>query len=104
MSQQPTGFGRLLGALNDYLSPSQEIAIVGDPQDERTQALLAEVRRHYLPSTILARKDPTREDENILPLLEGRTLVNGKPAAYVCENFACQLPVTEVNDLAQLLQ
>lgn len=104
MSQQPTGFGRLLGALNDYLSPSQEIAIVGDPQDERTQALLAEVRRHYLPSTILARKDPTREDENILPLLEGRTLINGKPAAYVCENFACQLPVTEVKDLAQLLQ
>ncbi|MCL4833743.1 MAG: thioredoxin domain-containing protein [Caldilineaceae bacterium] len=101
MAQQPTGFGRLLGALDDYLHPSQEVAIVGDPKDSATQALLAEVRGRYLPHTVLALKEPG--EENPLPLLDGRGLVNGKPAAYVCENFACQLPVTEVTALAGLL-
>jgi len=101
MAQQPTGFGRLLGALDDYLHPSQEVAIVGDPDDPATQALLAVVRRRYLPHTVIAAKSPG--DENPLPLLEGRGLVNGKPAAYVCENFACKLPVTDVAALEALL-
>ncbi len=102
MSQQPTGFGRMLCALNDYLSPSQEIAIIGDLRDSATQALLDTVRRRYLPNTVLALKEATQE-ESFLPLLEGRGLVEGKPAAYVCENFACKLPVTEVDALARLL-
>lgn len=101
MARQPTGFGRLLGVLDGYLAPSQEIAIVGAREDAATQALLAEVRRHYLPHTVIALKAP--EEATVLPLLQGRTLVDGKPAAYVCENFACKLPVTEPAALAQLL-
>ncbi len=97
MAQQPTGFGRMLTALDDLLSPSQEVAVVGPLTDARTQRLLAEVRRHYLPHTVLALKEP--EDENPLPLMEGRTLVDGQPAAYVCENYACRLPVTSVEAL-----
>ena len=102
MARQPTGFGRLLGVLDGYLAPSQEIAIVGAREDAATQALLAEVRRHYLPHTVVALKEP-EEQETMLPLLQGRTLVDGKPAAYVCENFACKLPVTDAAALAQLL-
>ncbi len=97
MAQQPTGFGRMLTALDDLLGPSQEVAVVGSLEDARTQALLEEVRRHYLPHTVLALREP--EGENPLPLLEGRGLVDGEPAAYVCENYACQLPVTGVEAL-----
>ena len=101
MAQQPTGFGRMLTALDDLLSPSQEVAVVGSLEDPRTLLLLEEVRRHYLPHTVLALKEP--DSENPLPLLEGRGLVDGEPAAYVCENYACQLPVTGVEELRQLL-
>ena len=97
MAQQPTGFGRMLTALDDFLAPSQEVAVVGLLEDARTQALLEEVRRHYLPHTVLALKEP--DSENPLPLLEGRGLVDGEPAAYVCENYACRLPVTGVEGL-----
>jgi uncharacterized protein len=103
MAQQPTGFGRLLSALNDYLLPNQEIAIVGDPEDEATQELLSEVRSRYLPNTVVALKRPDQEDA-YLPLLEGRTLVDGRPAAYVCENYACKLPVVSREELAELLK
>ena len=101
MSQQPTGFGRLLGVLDAALAPSQEIALVGEQADAATQALLAAVRARYLPHTVVALKQP--EGEAMLPLLEGRTLVDGKSTAYVCENFACQLPVTTVEALGALL-
>ncbi|MEZ4713307.1 MAG: thioredoxin domain-containing protein [Caldilineaceae bacterium] len=102
MAQQPTGFGRLLGVLNALLAPSQEVAIVGDPQDFATQMLLEQVRQYYLPNTVLALKRPA--EESMLPLLEGRTLVDGKPAAYVCENYTCKLPVTTAEELGRLLE
>lgn len=101
MARQPTGFGRLLGVLDAYVTPSQEIAIIGEPADPTTQALLAEVRHRYLPRTVLALARP--DEESMLPLLQGRTLVNGRPAAYVCENYACKLPVTSSPELAKLL-
>jgi hypothetical protein len=101
MARQPTGFGRLLSILDALLAPSQEVAIVGDPADAATQALLREVRSRYLPHTVVALKRP--DAESMLPLLQGRDLVDGKPAAYVCENYACRLPVTDAEALAKLL-
>jgi uncharacterized protein len=102
MARQPTGFGRLLGVLDAFLAPSQEVAIAGDPADPATQALVAEVRRRYLPHTVVALARPG--EESMLPLLQGRDLVKGQPAAYVCENYACKLPVTEPEALAKLLE
>ncbi|MEM7530579.1 MAG: thioredoxin domain-containing protein [Chloroflexota bacterium] len=101
MGRQPTGFGRVLCALNTLLTPSQEVAIIGDPALPETQALLHEVHYRYLPNTVVALCHP--DETSMLPLLEGRTLVGGKPTAYVCENYACKLPVTEASALGKLL-
>jgi uncharacterized protein YyaL (SSP411 family) len=90
-----------LSVLDALLAPSQEVAIVGDPADAATQALLAEVRRRYLPHTVMALKRP--DEESMLPLLQDRELVGGAPAAYVCEHYACRLPVTDAEALAKLL-
>jgi uncharacterized protein YyaL (SSP411 family) len=101
MVRQPTGFGRMLGALDAYLARSQEVALVGDPADAATQDLLGVVRSRYLPHTVVALKRP--DEESVLPLLQGRGLVDGRPAAYVCESYACKLPVTTADELGQLL-
>lgn len=101
MENQPTGFGRILCVTNALVTPSQEVAIIGDPADAATQSLLAEARRHFLPNTVLAAGAPNGNAP--LPLLEGRGLVNGQPAAYVCENYACKLPVTTIAELENLL-
>ena len=102
MASQPTGFGRLLCVLDMFLASSREIAIVGDPADPATVELLGAVRRRYLPHTVLALKRPG--EESLLPLLEGRDLIAGQPAAYVCENYTCKLPVTTPEALARLLE
>jgi uncharacterized protein YyaL (SSP411 family) len=96
----PTAFGTALGALDLYLGPSREIAVIGATDDARTAALLDEVRRRYLPNVVLAAGPG---DRSPIPLLAGRTAVDGKPAAYVCEHFSCRRPVTEPEELAAQL-
>jgi uncharacterized protein len=98
MGRAPAGFGAALGALDLYLGPSRELAIVGGHEDRA--ALVAEAWRAYRPRLVLAAADPGPAP---VPLLAGRGLSGGRAAAYVCERFACGLPVTSVDELrAQL--
>lgn len=104
LGEQPGAFGRLLCALDLHLNPGVEIAIIGDPAASDTRALLAEARRPFLPNSVLALAAPGEEAAPaFVPLLAGRGLVGGKAAAYVCQNYACNLPVTEPEALARQL-
>ena len=105
MSRFPTGAGHWLGALDFYLSTPKEIAIVGGAGDAETEALLSEVSRRYLPNRVLVGSagNGAAEARSGIPLLEDRDRVDGKPTAYVCENYACNLPVTEPAALAAQL-
>ncbi len=95
MRQYAVGFGNLLGALDFYLAPPQEVAVVGDPEDAATEKLLEPLKREYLPNAGVAAAGPgDAEARSAVPLLEDRGLVDGRPAAYVCRGFVCNLPVT----------
>jgi hypothetical protein len=101
MGAQPGAFGRLLCALDAYLDPGHEIAIIGDPAADDTRALLAVVRRRYLPKGVLALRHPGDEAAGAtVPLLAGRGQMDGKATAYVCRDYTCRLPVTEPAALA----
>jgi uncharacterized protein len=104
MANAPTGFGHALGALDLYLSAAKEVAIVGNPDAPETQGLVREVWRRYLPNSVLAVGRPDdRDASRTVPLLANRLPLNGKPAAYVCERFVCQQPVSEPEALAAQL-
>jgi uncharacterized protein YyaL (SSP411 family) len=104
MTRAPAAFGHALGALDRYLGPSHEIAIVGDLSDASTLSLAGEVWRRYLPTTVLAVAGPGDEAaRSLIPLLADRPLRDGRPAAYVCQHFACRMPVTEPEELAAQL-
>ena len=98
--EQPSAFGHLLCAVDDLIGPLQEIAVVGEGKDPATAALLAVVNGAYRPRIVLARVRPGDAAAQAVPLLAGRDLVDGKPAAYVCQNFVCQLPATDPEQLA----
>ena len=104
LGEQPLAFGRLLGVLDFYVNPGFEIAIVGDPAGDDTAALLAEVRRRFMPNTVLAAGLPGGEAATEIPLLAGREMRDGRATAYVCRNYACNLPVTEPAALARQLE
>jgi uncharacterized protein YyaL (SSP411 family) len=93
-------FGHLLQAMHFHFSPRREVALVGEPLDRLAEV----VRRRYRPTIVLAGMAAgDAEAEAAVPLLAGRAPVDGRPAAYVCENFACRLPVTEPEELARAL-
>jgi uncharacterized protein YyaL (SSP411 family) len=99
-TRSPSAFGHLLCALDDLIGPYYEVAVVGDPGDAATQALVAAVNYRFLPRITLAVGVPGAAE---IPLLENRALLDGRPAAYVCQGFVCQRPVTAPEDLlAQL--
>ncbi len=102
MSSVPSALPRWLAALDLHLSRVKEIVIIGPGDDPATERLLAVVYDRYLPNKIVAGADaPLKEPPT--PLLEGRTLVEGLPTAFVCEDYHCVLPVTEPEGLAAQL-
>lgn len=98
----PSGFGRALSALDFHLSSPQEIVILGDRNLPGMRSLLAEVWKVYLPNKVLVQSAVGDGPAN-LPLLDGRTLTNNQPTAFVCENYTCQQPVTRPEELASQL-
>ena len=87
LARSPSGFAWALCALDLHLSPPREIAIVGRPE-RRGRARPRS--RGFHPNTVVA-----FGPADGVPLLAGKTLVDGKPAVYVCERFACRAPVTD---------
>lgn len=102
MEKSGSGFGGWLAALDYYLSSPKEIVIMGDSEDDATKALLREVHDRYIPNRVITGADAPVSPAPT-PLLEARVLVNNAPTAYVCENYACQLPVTDPAVLATQL-
>ena len=103
MGRAPMGSGHWLGALDFYLSTPKEIAIVGGVGEADTSALLSEVHRRFLPNSVVVGSAGDDGLPNGLPLLEGRDRLNGAATAYVCENYACQLPTGDPGILAEQL-
>lgn len=105
MSQHPLGMSRWLCALDFYVQTPKEIAIIGSLSETPTQELLKTIYQRYLPNRVITGSET--EDgsgEHKLPLLRFRTMVNGQPTAYVCENYVCQFPVNDPAELSSLLE
>ena len=102
--QHPDAFGHLLQALDFHLAPTREVALVAPVGNGDGVAELAEmaavVRSAHRPHVVLAGGPEGSERPE---LLAQRTAVEGRPAAYVCQHFACKAPVTEPQQLASAL-
>jgi uncharacterized protein YyaL (SSP411 family) len=105
MARHASGFGRFLCALDFNLGPVVEIALVAPRADgDGLAPLAAEVFRRYLPNRVVTGMvaGDARGAAGI-PLLQNREAVGGKATAYVCRNYACELPVTDRAALARQL-
>jgi uncharacterized protein len=90
----PYAFGHMLQAIDFVVADVREVALVGDDRGPLEQV----VREAFRPHLVLA-----GGPADGVPLLEGRSEVDGHAAAYVCEHFTCQRPVTEPEELRALL-
>ena len=101
LARYPTAFANWLSAAHFAVEGIDELAIVGDPADDATRQLVAagiEASRIAGRNVVVAvSADP---DGSAVPLLASRTMIGGRPTAYLCRNFACRLPVTDPVALA----
>ena len=96
----PSGSGQLLCELAFLLSAPKEIAIIGKKEDAKTGAMLAALHGLYLPNKIVALSEP---NDAVLPLLANKPQIDDSTTAYVCENYVCQAPTTDVEEFVEML-
>ncbi|MCP9440527.1 MAG: thioredoxin domain-containing protein, partial [Nitrospira sp.] len=102
ISRYPKAFAKTLSVVDFLTEGPIELAFVGHSEDERFQALRRAVAEIYLPNRIIATL--TSGATSSLPLLQGKRLVDGKPALYVCRHFRCLAPITDPSAIRNALE
>jgi uncharacterized protein YyaL (SSP411 family) len=106
LSRFPSAMPQMLVALDFSSSKPRQIVIAGKKDAPETKALLAEMHRHFLPKTVVLLADGVEGQKYLggsVEAIRAMSMVDGKPAAYVCENFTCKAPVTDPKALSKLL-
>ncbi|MDT8323482.1 MAG: thioredoxin domain-containing protein [Bacteroidota bacterium] len=104
VQRAPTGSTVLLMAWDFARNPGREIVIAA-ASEEAASALRSELRRHYLPRSVVLLHTPANSLAltGISPFTANNTAVDGKPTAWVCRDFACEMPVHTPGEMAMLL-
>ncbi|MFX4262236.1 thioredoxin domain-containing protein [Pelotomaculum propionicicum] len=103
----PWGYTHFLMGVDLLLGPARGIVIAGRAGDADTEAMLRAVSQTFMPNTVVAyhpEGEAGRQIEKLVPFLKEQRLVDGKAAAYICENYACQAPVTDHRQFVEALQ
>jgi len=103
LARYALGFGQWLIALDYALAHPREVAIIGNPGAADTRALLDACTTGYRPHQIVALGAPDVEPSSV-PLLQGRSQIEGRATAYVCVDFTCRPPVTDPAALRTLIE
>ncbi|MCH8054464.1 MAG: thioredoxin domain-containing protein, partial [Planctomycetes bacterium] len=101
MERIPQAFERMLCALDFYYGKPKEIALVPGSGGD-LNSLVRTVYAHYLPNKVLAAATDA-QSASAMPLLKGKTTIDGRPTAYVCQNYTCKRPVQTSEELKALL-
>jgi uncharacterized protein YyaL (SSP411 family) len=102
----PSSMPQMLVALSWSRSKPKQVVIAGKADNAATQAMLREVHRHFVPHEVLILADGGSGQQffaDRVEFMKSVDRIDNKPTAYVCENFVCQLPTTDVKKLAELL-
>ncbi|MGH8004236.1 MAG: thioredoxin domain-containing protein [Limisphaerales bacterium] len=107
IGRSPANFTMLLTALNFALGPSFEVVIAGRPEAADTRRMLAALRKPFLPNKVVLFRPEDSKEPSIVKLADfvrGQSALGGKATAYVCQNFVCRQPSTDLSQMVQALK
>ena len=107
IQRMPSGYTWMLAGSLHLLGPSREIVISGEPTDQNTMMMLKVIRGIYLPHKVVLLKGGGQEAERLealAPFTADSFLIEGKPTAYVCEEWNCKVPTNDPALLMELLE
>ena len=106
VKQSPSAYTQLMVAADFGVGPSYEVVIAGKSQAEDTKEMLKAIRRQFIPNKVVILRPTEQESPDIDHLAEftkHHLSIEGKATAYVCLNYNCRLPTTDVNKMLELL-
>ncbi|MEE9170962.1 MAG: thioredoxin domain-containing protein, partial [bacterium] len=107
LQQIPSAMPQMLAALDYRLDKPKQIIIAGKPGADDTQKMLTEVYERYIPNKIILLADGGKAQKVLakhLPFIESVGMIDGKATAYICENYVCHLPTSDVDVMVGLLE
>ena len=107
VNRSPMGYTQLLLATEFAMGPAYEIVIVGDPGSADTQDMTELVQRLYVPNRVLLLKSTGEDGEKLsklAPFTKTQYTIDGKATAFVCQNYACQAPTTDLKAVAKVFK
>jgi uncharacterized protein YyaL (SSP411 family) len=107
ISQVPLGHTHFLSALNFAFGPSNEVVVAGKPEADDTKLMIRALRQNYSPHKVVLFRPSDSNSPDIVKLAgftEFQTAIDGKATAYVCQNYACNAPTTDIEEMVKLLQ
>ncbi len=106
MLTNPQAMPQFLVALDFSLAKPKQIIIAGEASNPHTEALLKEVHSRFIPNKIILLADGSEGQKMLssyMPFLESIRMINGRPTAYICEDYACELPTSDLAVVSRLL-
>jgi uncharacterized protein len=106
VSGYPMAYTQFLNALDFMIGPGQEIVVAGDRGQRATQQLISRIQRAFLPNKAFLFRPEGEESRSIINLssyLESLIPLNHQPTVYLCEQFACRAPITDLAELEKAL-
>jgi uncharacterized protein YyaL (SSP411 family) len=107
LERGPSAMPQMLVAMNYHLAKPRQVVIAGDASADDTRALLRAVHEEFIPNKILLLADGSDGQALLgrhLEFIQDVEPINGKATAYVCENYVCDLPTTDVTTLRSQLK
>lgn len=104
MQRAPSATSQMLLAVDLYHGPTYEMVLAGDLQDQATMAILADLRRRFLPNKVLAfAAEGAKPSAALADLLQGKSMSGNTPTLFVCEGFTCQAPAQGEEEITHTL-
>ena len=101
VSRYPSGNTHFLSALGLSLQSHYQVVVVGDPDAPDTREMLSELQKQFLTNkTVLFKHEKNKEAlDRLVPFVSAMTAIDHKATAYVCRDFTCNLPTTEIKEM-----
>jgi hypothetical protein len=103
INRYPDAMVFMLAAIDFSISKPKQIIIAGSLQDPLTAEILKLIRNHYIPNKIILLIDNPAEYEKFFPFVKDYIRLDGKTTVYVCENYNCKLPTSDLAEIKKLL-
>lgn len=107
VNRSPSGYSQLLMAIDFAVGPSYEVVLVGKPDTDDTENMINHLQQSFIPNKVLLFKSTDESTPGIVKLAgftETQVSIGGKTTAYVCQNYACKIPTTSIDEMISFLK